>query len=35
LARWIGVEWALFSGGIVMLGYSLWAFWKYPEIRAV
>jgi MFS family permease len=35
LARLIGVEWALFVGGIVMLGYSLWAFWKYPEIRAV
>jgi predicted MFS family arabinose efflux permease len=35
LARLIGVQWALFAGGIVMLCYSLWAFWKYPEIRAV
>jgi MFS family permease len=35
LARWIGVQWALFAGGVVMLSYSLWAFWKYPEIRAV
>jgi MFS family permease len=35
LAHWIGVEWAIFSGGVVMLLYALWAFWKYPEIRAV
>ncbi len=35
LARWIGVEWAIFSGGLVMLAYAMWAFWKYPEIRAV
>ncbi|PYO78559.1 MAG: MFS transporter, partial [Gemmatimonadetes bacterium] len=35
LARWIGVEWAIFSGGLAMLLYALWAFWKYPEIRAV
>ncbi len=35
IARVVGVEWAIFSGGIVMLGYSAWAFWKYPEIRAV
>jgi predicted MFS family arabinose efflux permease len=35
MARWIGVEWAIFSGGLVMLVYVMWAFWKYPEIRAV
>src|SRR3954463_5260313 len=35
MARWIGVEWAIFSGGLVMLIYVMWAFWKYPEIRAV
>ena len=35
LSRLIGVEWAIFSGGVIMLLYSLWAFWKYPEIRAV
>jgi MFS family permease len=35
LANAIGVEWAIFSGGVIMLLYSLWAFWKYPEIRAV
>jgi MFS family permease len=35
MARFVGVQWAIFFGGFVMLGYSLWAFWKYPEIRAV
>jgi MFS family permease len=35
LARFIGVQWAIFSGGVVMLAYIIWAFWKYPEIRAV
>jgi MFS family permease len=35
LARFVGVQWAIFSGGVVMLAYIIWAFWKYPEIRAV
>jgi MFS family permease len=35
MARLVGVQWAIFFGGVVMLAYSLWAFWKYPEIRAV
>jgi MFS family permease len=35
MARVIGVQWAIFSGGVIMLAYSLWAFAKYPEIRAV
>lgn len=35
LAQYIGVEWAIFSGGLAMLAYAIWAFWKYPEIRAV
>ena len=35
VARVAGVQWAIFSGGLVMLAYSAWAFWKYPEIRAV
>ena len=35
VARFVGVQWAIFSGGVVMLAYSLWAFSKYPEIRAV
>ncbi|HJQ10377.1 MAG TPA: MFS transporter [Gemmatimonadaceae bacterium] len=35
LADSIGVEWAIFSGGLLMLIYAIWAFWKYPEIRSV
>ena len=35
LADSIGVEWAIFGGGLVMLVYALWAFAKYPEVRAV
>ena len=35
VARFVGVQWAIFSGGVVMLAYSIWAFWKYPEIRSV
>ena len=35
VARAVGVQWAIFSGGVVMLAYSLWAFWKYPEMRTV
>jgi MFS family permease len=35
MARVVGVQWAIFTGGVVMLAYSMWAFWKYPEIRAV
>ena len=34
VARFVGVQWAIFSGGVVMLVYIIWAFWKYPEIRA-
>src|ERR1700737_4802126 len=35
MARFGGVQWAIFAGGVIMLAYSLWAFSKYPEIRAV
>ena len=35
MARVVGVQWAIFSGGVVMLAYSIWAFSRYPEIRAV
>ncbi len=35
VARLVGVQWAILSGGVIMLAYSMWAFWKYPEIRAV
>jgi len=33
MARFVGVQWAIFTGGVIMLAYSLWAFWKYPEIQ--
>src|SRR6476620_3924190 len=35
VARFVGVEWAIFFGGFVMLAYAMLAFWKYPEMRAV
>lgn len=35
VSRFVGVQWAIFSGGVIMLTYALWAFWKFPEIRAV
>jgi len=35
IAKLVGVEWAILSGGVVMLAYFSWAFWKYPEIRSV
>ncbi len=35
MARFFGVQWAIFTGGVVMLAYFMWAFWKYPEMRAV
>jgi MFS family permease len=35
MARFVGVQWAIFTGGVIMLAYSLWAFSRYPEIRAV
>jgi MFS family permease len=35
MSRFVGVQWAIFTGGVIMLAYSLWAFSRYPEIRAV
>jgi len=35
MARFVGVQWTIFAGGVVMLAYTLWAFSRYPEIRAV
>lgn len=32
VARATHVAWAIGSGGIVMLAFSTWIFWKYPEI---
>ena len=30
-----GVQWAVGSGAVIMLGYAAWAFWKFPELRRV
>src|SRR6266542_1027533 len=35
VANVVGVQWSIGLGGAVMLAYASWAFWKYPEIRAV
>jgi MFS family permease len=39
LAGWIsevaGVQWAIGLGATIMLAYATWAFWKFPELRAV
>ncbi len=35
VANIVGVQWSIGLGGAVMLAYASWAFWKYPEIRAV
>ena len=29
------VQWAIGTGGVVMLVYAAWAFWKFPELRRV
>ena len=34
ISNLVGVRWAIGLGGAVMLLYSTWAFWRYPEIRA-
>ncbi len=33
VARAVGASWAIGVGGAIMLGYTLWAFWKYPEVK--
>jgi MFS family permease len=35
VARVTTVEWAIGTGGLVMLLYASWAFWKFPELRRV
>ncbi len=35
VARATGVQWAIGIGGLVMLLYASWAFWKFPELRRV
>lgn len=33
ISHLLGVKWAIGLGGAVMLAYSAFAFWKFPEIR--
>ncbi len=35
IARATNVQWALGSGAVIMLGYTAWAFWKFPELKNV
>lgn len=35
IANIVNVDWAIGLGGAVMLAYSAWAFWKFPEMRRV
>ena len=35
VARHVGVNWAIAGMSAVMLGYSVWAFRRWPEMRAV
>ncbi len=35
VAHATSVQWAIGSGGLIMLLYDAWAFWKFPELRKV
>ena len=35
VARATSVQWAVGTGAVIMLAYSSWAFWKFPELRRV
>ncbi len=35
VARATSVQWALGSGAVIMLAYTAWAFWKFPELKDV
>ena len=35
VASAFGVGWAIGTGAVVMLGYAAWAFFRYPELRAL
>jgi len=35
VAHATNVQWAIGTGGVVMLIYAAWAFWKFPELRRV
>ncbi|MBA3342194.1 MAG: MFS transporter [Gemmatimonadaceae bacterium] len=35
VANATNVQWAIGGGAMMMLGYAMWAFWKFPELRRV
>ena len=35
VAHAINVQWAIGGGAAVMLLYSAWAFWKFPEMKRI
>jgi MFS family permease len=35
VAKAVGVQWAIGAGAAVMLGYTYWAYWKYPALKTV
>jgi MFS family permease len=35
VAESFGVDWAIGAGAVVMLGFSLWVFRRFPELRAM
>ncbi len=35
VAHALNVQWAVGGGAAVMLAYATWAFWKFPEIKAI
>jgi len=35
MARATSVQWAIGTGGVIMLVYAGWAFWNFPELRRV
>jgi MFS family permease len=35
VAHATSVQWAIGTGGVVMVGYAAWAFWRFPELRRV
>jgi len=35
VARVVGAHWAVGAGGAIMLGYTVWAFHKYPQLKVL
>src|SRR5687768_4836836 len=35
VARAVGANWAIGAGGAIMLAYTVWAFWRYPSVKAL